>query len=203
MEAKLFCYFFDANTQWSLTNQMLAIGVELVVLLQLRGILLNRTLDCHRPLTRYVKLQDAHAPGMPGTFSPPPRVSDPDMHHDTCVTHVPWCMPGSLIGGFLWRRWQRKRSRHSRRMSNPQFFCVSGKRSMERLMCNIYGDWIVDTMWHHGVVPTNQSAPGPDFIIAVRWTTRKCLRPPAYNHQHAKIGLIQAFKRNHFRVLSR
>ena len=28
-------------------------------------------------------------------------VSDPDMHHSTCVTHVPWCMPGSLnrIGG--------------------------------------------------------------------------------------------------------
>ena len=23
--------------------------------------------------------------------------NDPDMHHGTCVTHVPWCMPGSLI----------------------------------------------------------------------------------------------------------
>ena len=22
--------------------------------------------------------------------------SDPDMHHGTCVTHVPWCMSGSL-----------------------------------------------------------------------------------------------------------
>ena len=43
---------------------------------------------------------------MPGTFSLPPQVSDPDMHHDTCVTHVPWWMPGSLISGFLWsRRW--------------------------------------------------------------------------------------------------
>ena len=27
---------------------------------------------------------------MPGTFSPPPRVSGPDMHHGTCVTHVLW-----------------------------------------------------------------------------------------------------------------
>ena len=36
---------------------------------------------------------------MPGTFSLPPRVSDPDMHHGTCVMHVPWCMPGSLTGG--------------------------------------------------------------------------------------------------------
>ena len=50
------------------------------------------------------KIAGAHAPGMPGTFSPYPQVSDPDMHHGTCVTHVPWCMPGSLISGFLWNR---------------------------------------------------------------------------------------------------
>ena len=68
----------------------------------------------HGPLARYVKLRVAHAPGMPGTFSPPPRVSDPDMHHDTDVTHVPWWMPGSLTSGFLWIRWWEKRSRHSR-----------------------------------------------------------------------------------------
>ena len=73
------------------------------------------------PLTRYAELRVAHAPGMPGTFSPLPRVSDPDMHHGTCVTHVPWCMPGSLTSGFLWSQWRGKRSRHSRRMRNPQF----------------------------------------------------------------------------------
>ena len=28
-------------------------------------------------------------------FPPPARVSDPDMHHGRCVTHVPWCMQGS------------------------------------------------------------------------------------------------------------
>ena len=28
-----------------------------------------------------------------------PLVSDPDMHHDTCVRHVPWCMSGSLTNG--------------------------------------------------------------------------------------------------------
>ena len=28
-----------------------------------------------------------------------PLVSDPNMHHDTCVTHVPWCMSGSLTCG--------------------------------------------------------------------------------------------------------
>ena len=32
------------------------------------------------------KIACAHAPGMPGTFSPTPRVRDPDMHHGTCVS---------------------------------------------------------------------------------------------------------------------
>ena len=58
-----------------------------------------------------------------------PRVSDPDMHHGTCVTHVLWCMPRSVLDGFLWSRWRGKRSRHSRRMRNPEFY-VSGKRPM-------------------------------------------------------------------------
>ena len=73
------------------------------------------------PLARYVKLRVAHAPGMPGTFSPPPPVSDPDMHPGTCVTHVPWCMPGSLSSVFLRSWWRGKRSRNSRRMRNTQF----------------------------------------------------------------------------------
>ena len=81
--------------------------------------------DCqYGPLARYVKLRVAHALGIQGTFSPPPQVNDPDMHHGTCVTHVPWCMPGSLISDLPWRRWRGKRSR---RMRNPQFY-VSGKR---------------------------------------------------------------------------
>ena len=33
---------------------------------------------------------------MPGPFYPPPRFSDPDMYHGTSMTHVPWCMLGSL-----------------------------------------------------------------------------------------------------------
>ena len=57
------------------------------------------------------------------------RISDPDMHHGTCMTHVPWCMPGSLISDFLWSRWRGKRSRYSRRMCNTIFY-VSGKRPM-------------------------------------------------------------------------
>ena len=104
----------------------------------------------HGPLVRYVKLRVTHAPGMSGTFSPPPRVSDPDMHHGTCVTpgsltfsppprvsdpdmHHGTCVtPGSLTCGFLWSQWRGKRSRHSRRMRNRQFY-ISGKRPMQ--MC--------------------------------------------------------------------
>ena len=81
------------------------------------------------PIARYVKWRIAHAPGMPGAFSPPPPVSDLDKHQGTCVTHVPWCMSVALTSGFLWSRWPGKRSRHSRRMRNPQFY-VSGKRPM-------------------------------------------------------------------------
>ena len=50
-----------------------------------------------------------------------PLVSDLGMHHGSCVTHVSYCLSESLTaeGG--------KRSRHSRRMRNPQRY-VSGKR---------------------------------------------------------------------------
>ena len=89
------------------------------------------SMPSHGPLTRYVKLRVAHAPGMPGTFSPPPRVSVPDMHHGTCVRHVPWCIAGSVNRGFLLSWWWGKRSRHSWRMRNLQFY-VSGKRPIRK-----------------------------------------------------------------------
>ena len=59
-----------------------------------------------------------------------PRVSDPDMHHGTCVRHVPLSVPGFLTSGFLWGRWQGKSSRHPRSMPNTQL-CVSGKRPID------------------------------------------------------------------------
>ena len=79
----------------------------------------------HRgPLTRYVKLQVGHAPGMPRTFSPPPLVSDPDivsryLRHARAVMHVGTTIP--------W--WRGKSFRHFRRMRNPQIY-VSDKRPM-------------------------------------------------------------------------
>ena len=89
-----------------------------IICLSYKNIYITLDMHCkHGPYARNVKLRVAHAPG---TFSPPPLIS---------VTHVPGCMPGSVISGFLWNQWQGKRSRHSRRMRNPQFY-VSGKRPM-------------------------------------------------------------------------
>ena len=103
----------------------------------------------HCPLTRYVNLRVAHAPGMRGTFSPPPRFSDPDMHHGTCVTHVPWCMRESLTSSFLWSRWRGKRSRHSRCMRIPQLY-VSGKRPMFRLAAAVKAtSWMPTAVSEH------------------------------------------------------
>ena len=99
--------------------------------------------DGHGPLARYVRLLVAHAPGMPGTFSQPLRICDPDMHHGTFVTHVPCCIPGSLTSGFLWSRWRGKRPRYFRRMRNPQFY-VSGKRPIITQ----------PSVWHHNGATT-------------------------------------------------
>ena len=121
----------------------------------------------HGPLTRYVKFRVAHAPGISWTFSPPPRVSDPVMHYGTCVTHVPLCMPGSLTRGFLWSRWRGKRSRHSRRMRNPQFY-VSGKRPMMKglswtgdyrdCVCNpLIDSWVCSSRYRRSTMATASS----------------------------------------------
>ena len=71
--------------------------------------------------TRYVKLRVAHVPGMAGMFYLLPRVSNPDMHHGTRETQVPWCMLGSLTCSFLRSRWQGKRFRHSGACANRNF----------------------------------------------------------------------------------
>ena len=125
---KFKCIFFNDDIWISIIMSR-----SLIPRAKLTKTALVQFMDCHYhgPLARYVKVRAAHAPGIPGTFSPPPLVSDPDMHHGTCVTHVPWCMPGSLTSSFLWSRWRGKRSRHSRRMRNRQFD-VSGKRPMQQ-----------------------------------------------------------------------
>ena len=52
-----------------------------------------------------------------------PLVSDPGMHHGTCVTHVPWCMSGSFNCG------DGETFPAFPAHAHPQI-CVSGKRPM-------------------------------------------------------------------------
>ena len=81
------------------------------------------------PPTRYVILWDVHAPGMPGTFSPPltskETVSKRSRHASRYVRYARAVMHVRIANP----RWRGKRSRHFRRMRNPQCY-VSGKRPM-------------------------------------------------------------------------
>ena len=107
------------------------------------------------------KIAGAHAPGMPGTFSPSPQVSDPDMHHGTCVTQMPWYMPGLLTSGFLWNRRRGKtfpafpahaqpailriwQEAHGRRSSNLKFviFKLVWRIDILSISCEITLRWI-------------------------------------------------------------
>ena len=50
------------------------------------------------------EIAGCHAPGLPGTFSLPRRVNDPDMHHgkdDTDLNHIPICSLTENLVGFL------------------------------------------------------------------------------------------------------
>ena len=125
----------------------------------------------HGPLARYEKLRVAHAPGMPGTFSPPPRVSDPDIHHGTCVTHGSWCMPGSLTSAFSWSRWWGNRSRHSRRMRNPPFtYLVRGPYTENRELswCHLYRHW-----WHRRWLCISNSFENGDFWLTCSYSRQQ------------------------------
>ena len=75
-----------------------------------------------RPLTRYEKLRIAHEPGMPGTFSPPPRVSD-NWHGSRHVRDARAVMHARIANKQfpLKSVWREKRSGHSWRMLKPQF----------------------------------------------------------------------------------
>ena len=105
---------------------------KLVVSLVFRDkiVFLLYTIVCiYGPLTRYVNLWVAHAHGIPGTFFLSPtskeaiswrsRHASRHVRDARVVMHV----------GITNPRWRGKRSRHSRRMCNPQFY-VSDKRLM-------------------------------------------------------------------------
>ena len=87
----------------------------------------------HGPFTRYAKLPDAHVTRMPGTFPHPCGLAIP-----TCITARAWrrcrdaCRDRKLGNVFEFSGGE-KRSQHSRRRHNPQFY-VSGKRPIHHSM---------------------------------------------------------------------
>ena len=68
-----------------------------------------------------------HAPGMPGMFSPPPTSNETanwrSRHASRRVRHARAVMDAGIANP----RWRGKRSQHSRRKRNQQFY-VSSKR---------------------------------------------------------------------------
>ena len=124
----------------------------------------------HRRLTRYVKLRVAHAPGMPGTFPRHRGLAIPP-----CITTHAWrtccdTLPGSFTSGSLWSGWREKRSRHSRRMRNLQFY-VSGKRPII---------WISDGLVHWPLRGLNGLA-----YHAVIWCQAGTILPAWFNWGYA------------------
>ena len=96
----------------------------------------NKCCHCHfrvlrGPLTRYGwRMRQECRERFP--------LTDIDMHHGTCVTHVPWCTSGSLTIWFLGSWCRRKLSQHSRACATLNFpYLVRGpwpiwkKRHME------------------------------------------------------------------------
>ena len=83
------------------------------------------------PLIRYVKLRIAHAPGMPGRFSPPPTSKETTIQRSRHASRYGRYARAVMHVGIAKPRWWEKRSRHSRSMRNPQFY-VSVKRPIGR-----------------------------------------------------------------------
>ena len=74
------------------------------------------------------------------------------MHHGTCVTHVPWCMPGSLTRGFL---------RISAAGENVPGVCVTLNFTyLVRGPCMLAQSWLCRAYgaqhWHEQTLPWSQ-----------------------------------------------
>ena len=90
-ELILFSFLYICSDQW--------------FILQLQKDDINALLNFPWASFQIRKVAGCACAGNAGNVSPrdrlqrKPLVSDPDMHNGTCVTHVPWCMSGSLTRG--------------------------------------------------------------------------------------------------------
>ena len=123
----------------------------------------------HGPLTRYVKLLVAHAPGMPGTFSPPPTSQEPvSLRSRHAPRHVRDAR-AVLHVGIANPTVQGKRSRHFRRMRNQQFY-VSDKRPMH---VKIIVSWWASQL--HQITITSVSYPYRSLIFRIFQFSNYCI----------------------------
>ena len=102
-----------------------------------------------------VKLRVAHAPGMPGTFSPQPTSKEIASYRSRHASRHVRDARAVMHVGINNQRWWGKRSRHSRRMRNPQF-CVSGKRQISHQ----YVKWLSGDFDYNAVI---------SFFCDFRW----------------------------------
>ena len=150
---------------------------------------------------------------MSGTFSPPPQVSDPDMHHGTCVMHVPWCIPGSLTSGFLWGRLRGKRYIGIPGACAIRHFTYLVRDPLLRHQCHIPGVWTVilygRTILHWNIkievtqrIITSVGGTYDHSIIGRNWTrtnnSRICDSGPIPKHYNTicRQSLMQFVKRS-------
>ena len=78
---------FQCEYQLALVNYNLKIaGITMGLLPDTHNCGLSMRRECREHFPRH-------------RFQRKPLVSDPTMHHGTCITHVPWCMSGSLPHG--------------------------------------------------------------------------------------------------------
>ena len=87
-------------------------------------------IQCHGPLSRYVKLRVVHAPG---TFSPQPTSKDTTNQRSRHASRHVREARAVMHVGIANPRWQVKRSRYSRLVRKPQFH-LSGKRLVRCLI---------------------------------------------------------------------
>ena len=95
--------------------------VEFEAVIILNGYMFGTAPVGNGPLTRYVKLQVAHAPGMPGTFPPPPISKETNSQRSRHASRHVRDARAVMHVGIAHLRWRGKRSRHSRRMRTRNF----------------------------------------------------------------------------------
>ena len=131
------------------------------------------SVSSYGPLTRYVTLRVAHAPGMPGTFSPTADVKGnrkleiPARASRTCHDACRDRLPASLRG---------KRSRHSRRMRTHSFtYLARGPwhhYAVISYMIILFGRRM--RSWHGNTFPEGTSVP-PHMLKASNGELQLCL----------------------------